>query len=195
MNITRSSSIRQYEHIGNIRHGVQTGPWRVEYDAPLDATNASKVMQGSVVSLNADGKFVPGCAAGSGKNQPVPFISMKNSFDPDVTTGIAGKTQALSTYSAVGDIITAIPCTSGYEIETTEFDTTAEYAYNDGVIPATGDDLGKVTVAAAAPGTSKPWLGIVSVPPGKSRNYKEGAPDYLGNQRLAFFTCFIPVHA
>lgn len=185
MNISRPSFTRQYEHIGNIRHGVQTGPWRVEFDAPVekDAGGAyTKINQGSVVSLNAAGKFVPGCAAGSTANHPVPFIAMKNVADPDVTAGITGKTQAVSTYSAVGDIITAIPCTSGYEIETTEFVGTT-FAPNDAITAATGNDLGKVKVATQAPYGDEPYLGFVSIPPKK---------DYLENQRLAFFACFIP---
>ena len=185
MGITRQTQTRQWEHIGNIRHGVQTGPWRVENPADVDSSDANydKIMQGSVVSINANGKYIAGCAAGSGINHPVPFISMKNIFDPDITTGYQGKTQEDSTYSAVGGTITAIPCTAGYELETTEFDALATYAYNDGVIPATSTDIGKVTVATKAPGQDDVYLGFVSRPP---------APDYFGNKRIAFWSNFIP---
>ena len=184
MSITRETHTRQYEHIGNVRHGVQTGPWRIELPAPVKDEAASKgIYQGSVVSLNSDGQYVIGCAAGSGINHPVPFISMKNIFDPDVTTGYQGRTQADTTYSAVGGMITAIPCTSGYELETTEFVAASTYAYNDGVIPATSTDIGKITVATAAPGAKDPYLGFVSKPP---------TPDYFDNKRVAFLTSFIP---
>ena len=185
MGITRQTQTRQWEHIGNIRHGVQTGPWRVENPADVDSSDANydKIMQGSVVSINANGKYIAGCAAGSGINHPVPFISMKNNFDPDVRTGYKGKTQADTTYSSVGGVITAIPVTAGYEMETTEFDATATYAYNDGVIPGTDTIVGKITVATAGPGATDPYMGFVSKPP---------ALDYFDNKRIAFLTTFIP---
>jgi len=209
MSITRSNFERQYKHIGNVRHGVQTGPWRVEFDAEVDSTNVNynKIYQGSVVSLNAAGKFIAGCTEGDGINHPVPFISMKNVFDPDVTTGIAGDVLPLAdppentnpaygypvkypqgtkdpTLSAVGSRITAIPTTSGYELETTEYNASATYNVNDGLIPADGDDLGKVTVATAGPGGAKPYIGFVTIPPAKL--------DAYGNKRLAFLANFIP---
>lgn len=184
MSITRETHTRQYEHIGNVRHGVQTGPWRIELPAPVKDEAASLgICQGSVVSLNSSGQYVIGCPAGSGINHPVPFISMKNIFDPDVQTGYNGKTQADTTYSAVGGVITAIPCTSGYEMETTEFVATYTFAYNDGVTAATSTNVGKLTVATKAPGQDEVYLGFVSKPP---------ALDYFNNQRIAFLTSFIP---
>jgi len=195
--LTREPLTRQDAHVGNVRHGVATGPWRVEYVAAVDTTDlaaARKIVQGSVVSLNATGKYVVGCAAGSGINNPVPFISLKNVFDPDVTTGKSGISVTYgggtystdlgtATLSAMGGNITAIPTTCGYELETTEFDAAATYAFNDGVIPATGDAIGKITVATAGPGGADPYLGFVSIPPTK---------DYFGNDRVAFFANFIP---
>lgn len=183
--LTRSPLQRQIDHIGNIRHGVATGPWRVEFSAPIkkDVATARDIFQGSVISLNANGQYILGCPAGSGVNRPVPFISLKNSFDPDVTTGVSDPKFGRSAYSAVGGIIAATPCTSGYELETTEYDAEATYAVNDGVIPGTSTKLGKVTVATAAPGGADPYLGFVSIPP---------KTDYFDNKRLAFFTDFIP---
>lgn len=182
--ITRETQTRQYEHIGNVRHGVQTAPWRVELPAALKKQDsAANIFQGSVVSLDSNGQYVIGCPAGSGINHPVPFISMKNNFDPDVRTGYKGKTQADTTYSSVGGVITAIPVTAGYEMETTEFDATATYAYNDGVIPGKTTLAGKVTVATAGPGATDPYMGFVSKPP---------ALDYFDNKRIAFLTTFIP---
>lgn len=150
-NITRSTYDRQYEHCGLVRHGVQTGPWRVEFDAPLkrDASgNYLKVKQGTVVSLDSNGEYIPGCAAGAtATNHPVPFIALKNVNDPDVMTGYEGKTLADSTISGVGGVITAIPCTSGYEISTTEFDPNLVYAPNDALTAAgaTGTAYNSVT--------------------------------------------------
>lgn len=189
--LTRSPYQRQIDHVGNVRHGVQTGPWRVEFPAAIDTANlanAKKIYQGSVISLNASGKYVLGCAASSGINCPVPFISMKNSFDPDVTTGISDGVN--TTYSAVGGIITAIPCTAGYEMETTEFDADATYNVNDGVVPGVSDKLGYVTVASGAPGGAEPYLGYVSKPP----YVPDKAEPAMNIKRLAFFTSFIPAN-
>jgi len=186
--ITRSTFDRQYEHIGKVSHGVQTGPWRVELPAPVKAdANAAKIFQGSVVSLNADGQYVPGCPAGSATNCPVPFISMKNVFDPDVTTGYndGANWNKRSTFSAQGGVITAVPSTAGYEMETTEFDSAATYAPNDALVAGTGDNLGKIVKATSGIG-SEPVLGFVSVPPRK---------DEHGNTRLAFLAAFVPAAA
>lgn len=183
--ITRSTFDRQYEHIANIRHGVATGPFRVEFPAPVKADeNAAKIFQGSVVSLDANGEYVAGCPAGSAVNCPVPFISLKNVFDPDVTTGYnsGDNWTKRSTFSAQGGKITAIPATAGYEMETTEFDTTATYAPNDALVAGTGDNLGKVVKATSGLG-SESILGFVSLAP---------STDEHGNKRLAFFTAFVP---
>lgn len=183
-NITRAPFDRQYEHVGNVRHGVQTGPWRVEFPAAVKDVEASlAIRQGSVISLDANGQYVIGCAAGSAANHPVPFISMKNIFDPDVMTGKKGATESTTTYSAVGGIIVGIPLTCGYEMETTEFDTTATYAPNDGLTAGVDTAIGKVVKATGAPGGTEPYLGFVSLAP---------KTDYIGNQRLAFFANFIP---
>lgn len=184
MSITRSSFDRQYEHVANIRHGAANAPWRVEFDAPVSANEANigNMVQGSVVSLDADGKYVLGAAVGTATNHPVPCIVMKNSFDPDVTTGIKGKNQTLTTYSMAGGVVTAIPMTCGYEMETTEFDTTKEFKPNDGVVADT-TNVGKVTLATVKPGSTEVYLGHVSVAP---------HGDHFGNKRLAFWADFIP---
>lgn len=187
--LTRTASERQYEHVGNIRHGVQTAPWRVEFPAMVstkdatDIANAKKIYQGSVVSLDQYGKYVLGCAAGTGANQPVPCISLKNVFDPDVTTGLVGKDMSVSYYSGVGGSITAVPVTCGYELETTEFDDTATYVPGDVVVAGTSTALGKVVKGTSAPGGAEVTLGYVSLAP---------ATDYLENKRLAFFAAFVP---
>lgn len=184
MSITRTAPAQQYEHIGNVRHGVQTGPWRVELSAPVkDEADSKNIVQGSVVSLNADGQFILGCGATTGANCPVPFISMKNIFDPDVTTGKQGRNMAESTYSSVGGKIVALPLTNGYEYETTEFDATATYKPNDGLTAGTSTKKGLFVKATAAPGGAEPYLGFVTIPP---------KVDYFDNKRIAFLSNFIP---
>lgn len=154
--ITRTDFTRQYEHVAVIAHGAHP-EYRLEFDAPVSTVAADlgkNIVQGSIVSLNADGKYVLGCGKGTGVNFPVPMISMKNFADPDVSSGISGASYRTSTYSAIGGVITAIPCTGSYEFETTEFDQTATYAPNDGLIPQVvgGAQTGLITLATAAPG-------------------------------------------
>lgn len=184
MAISRANLPRQYDHIAAIAHGAHP-EYRLEFDAFVKDEDASrKIFQGSVVSLNADGQYVLGCGAGTGVNYPVPCISLKNVFDPDVTAGVTGTTYRTTTYSAIGGKITAIPCTGGYEIETTEF-VAGTYAPNDALVPATSTDAGKITAATAQPGASEPYVGFVS----------RGVytPKNNPTARLSFFTNFIPV--
>lgn len=183
-NITRTNFTRQYEHVAVIAHGAHP-EYRLEFDAKVKDEAASKgIFQGSVVSLDANGEYVIGCGAGTGVNFPVPCISMKNVADPDVSAGIRGTDYRTSVYSAIGGVITAIPCTGGYEIETTEF-VQGTYAPNDAIVPATGDDIGKLKIATAQPGASEPYVGFVSRAPYVASNYN--------HTRLSFFTNFIPV--
>ena len=209
MAITRTDQLsRQSEHAGVIAHGAHP-EYRLEFPAEVATdTNAAKIYQGSVVSLNEDGQYVLGCGAGTASNFPVPCISMKNVFDPDVMTGkvadpetvevvVNGTTSDVvfynprkSTFSAVGGIITAIPCTGSYEIETTEFVGTSTYKPNDALIAATGDNLGKIDVAPAtlkdpyAAGNTSPVIGFVSKATFTVDAYQQ--------KRISFWANFIP---
>lgn len=191
MSITRSAFVdRQMAHIGNVRHGVATGPWRVEFDAKVHDDTGSdgaktclKIKQGSIVVLNKDGEFELATATNLAlktNNCAVPCISLKNVFDADVTTGMdTTSNPALDkTVSAMGNVITAIPVTSGYELETTEYDTVIQ-DYKPGDLLTVGTD-GKVTRSSDGSGVI---LGVVSKAPAK---------DYFNNTRLAFFTTFLP---
>ena len=188
MSITRSAFVdRQMAHIGNVRHGVATGPWRVEFDAKVhddtanEDPNCLKIKQGSVVVLNKDGEFELATATNLAlktNNCAVPCISLKNVFDADVTTGIETDPKIDKTVSAMGNVISAIPVTSGYELETTEYDTTVT-DYKPGDLLTVGTD-GKVTRSIDGSGVI---LGVVSKAPAK---------DYFNNTRLAFFATFLP---
>ena len=187
--ILRQHHPRQFEHIGVVRHGIATGPNRIEFVAPIkDTTEANRIVQGSVVSLDQNGTFVAGAAAGTGINRPVPMIAMNNGFDNGVTTGELASSMAYSSYPISGGLIAAIPVTSGYEIETSEFDPDATYHLNDGLIPGTEAKLGKVTVATEGPGKTQPYLGFVSVLGNDKGIHK---PPYKV-KRIAFLACFIP---
>ena len=206
--ITRTDFTRQYEHVAVIAHGAHP-EYRVEFDAPVAVTvaggttsivdDAKKIRQGSVVSVNAEGKYIIGCGAGSDVNYPIPCISLKNVADPDVTAGVEGATYRTSTYSAIGGIITAIPCTAGYEIETTEY-VAGTYTPGDALVPATDTNIGKVTIASTpvfiTGGTfsASPILGFVSKVPltADAASNRFGTKPSYDYNRLSFFTNFIP---
>ena len=215
MAITRTDQLsRQSEHAAVIAHGAHP-EYRLEFPAEVATdANATSIYQGSVVSLNEYGQYVLGCDKGSAANFPVPCISMKNVFDPDVATGkvadpenveytvtVDGNTQTKtvtfynprkSTFSAVGGIITAIPCTGSYEIETTEFVTGSTYHPNDALIVGStaGVDLGKIDVAPAtlknpyAAGNASPVIGFVSKATFTVDAYQQ--------KRISFWANFIP---
>lgn len=187
MSITRSAFVdRQMAHIGNVRHGVATGPWRVEFDAKVHDDTGSegaktclKIKQGSVVHLNEFGEFTLGVPTKTSTSCSVPCISLKNVSDADVTTGIGADPKIDQTVSAMGSVITAIPVTSGYELETTEFNAADKDNLKVGTF-ITADADGKVK--ACTTGTEV-IIGVVSKAP---------ALDYLNNTRVAFFATFLP---
>ena len=212
MAITRTDQLsRQSEHAAVIRHGAHP-EYRLEFPAEVaNVANATSIYQGSIVSLNADGQYILGCGAGTGVNFPVPCISLKNIFDPDVATGkvadpknevvtINGETATVtyynprkSTYSAVGGIITAIPLTGSYELETTEFVQTSTYHVNDALVVGStaGVDLGKIDVAGSTDynnpygvGNDSPIVGFVSKPAYEMEPYQQ--------KRISFWANFIP---
>ena len=107
-------------------------------------------------------------------------------------TGLESIDYRKSTYSAVGGKITGIPCTAGYEIETTEF-VAGQYKVNDalttpvGAPGATVANRGKLTKATAAPflaSGSQPIFGFVSRVPYENKAYIQN--------RIGFWTNFIP---
>ena len=192
MKITRESGTQQYEHVAAIAHGAHP-EYRLEFDAYVSATpdtvaGSLKIRQGSIVHVNEDGEYQIGCPAGENLVFPVPCISMKNIYDPDVTTGRDTGNYRTSQWCPVGGKITAIPLTGSYEIETTEFkavEGTNPYVPGAALVPGAGDDIGLIVLATEMPGGSEPYCGFVSKAP--------YAPQvsYMHN-RLSFFANFIP---
>ena len=212
--LTRTNFERQIDHAAVLAHGAHP-KYRVEHDGEVDVSTPAKttanqaIKQGSVVHLDSTtGQYNIGLAAASSINFPVPFISLKNAFDPDVTTGVLGNSETVtyqttsggstvtssatfynprrSTYSAVGGKITAIPMTAGYEIETTEF-VDGTYHINDALTAAKSTDIGKLKVATQVPfkaSGSEPILGFVSRVPYTNDAYLQ--------KRIGFWTNFIP---
>lgn len=186
--LNRKPFARQQDHVAVVAHGAHPVN-RVEIVAKVkDVEESYNITQGSIVSIDEAGEYVIGCGKGTGVNFPVPCIAFKNVADPDVSTGYMGKTHRLTTISAVGGKIVALPCTAGYEIETTEFDPDADYFYNDAITPATGEKIGLITKATAQPfqagGASEPIIGFVSRKPYDVKAH--------ANRRIGFLTNFIP---
>lgn len=166
--IKKSAGNLQYAHRGFVTSGANEGT-RLELTAPLDhEKDYTKVVQGSIISLTADGKFAPGCEKGdtSGMRWDIPCVCIKNYFDQDVTTGrVAPAGFPLNeTYSFVGGQATGVPLTAGYEIETSEYDAEALKNAKPGtaLVAGTEANLGKVTKATTLPGGAVPYLGYLS---------------------------------
>lgn len=192
MQITRESGTQQYEHVASIAHGTHPD-YRLEFPAPVSATGdtiegARKIRQGSIVHVNTSGEYEIGCPAGENLVFPVPCISMKNIYDPDVTSGRATGNYLTTQWSPVGGKITAIPLTGSYEIETTEFKAVNganPYVPGAALVPGTGADIGLLVVASEMPGGAEPYCGFVSKAPYAPQQ------TYMHN-RLSFFANFIP---
>lgn len=145
--------------------------WRAEYAAEGADVN-EEIHEGSLISLNAEGKFVLGCAAGTGANHPMPMFSCKDNANAGVVQW-GGNVFAGYHHGLVA--------TGGFEIETSEFDAEAVYAYNDMLMPGVA---GKVTKATGAAYGEFPVVGIVSRPPQINKTCE--------CQTVRFWSMFIP---
>lgn len=146
-----------------------------------EGNDASDVIyDGTLCSLNAEGKLVKGVTGGTGTNLPMPLFSCTNSYDNGVR---------MLGYQTFGGQYMTLVATGGYEIETTEF-VPGVYNPNDALVPATADNLGKVTKAAdAVYEGSLPIVGIVS------QGIRTDESGLEAVNRLAFWTVFIPAKA
>ena len=144
--------------------------WRAEYAAPGADIN-EEIHEGSLISLNDEGKFVLGCAKGEGAKRPMPMWSCKDIANAGVVQ-FGGNVFAGNYHGLVA--------TGGFEIETSEFDA-AEYGYNDMLMPGTN---GKIVKATGAAYGEFPVVGIVSRPPAKNRTCE--------CQTIRFWSTFLP---
>lgn len=144
--------------------------WRADYSAE-GADVAQEIHEGSLISLNAEGKFVLGCEKGEGANRPMPMWSCK-----DINN--AGVVQFGGNVFA--GYYNGLVATGGFEIETSEFDA-AEFKYNDLLMPGTAGKVAKATGAAYG---EFPVVGVVSRPPMQNRTCE--------CQTIRFWSTFIP---
>lgn len=183
---------QQYENYVDVKAGDLELSNQLVKTAMLseaESDSAEKIVRGSVVSLNEEGKFKLGCPVGSGNIYPMPMFARKNAYDPDVMTGAVGEStgETLAT-SVVGGRMAAYVATGGFELESSEFDKAATYKVN---MALTADAAGKVVPAGS--GTvygNQTVLGIVSQVPFRS---KASFNVYgTGNNRICFWTTFFP---
>lgn len=125
--------------------------------APVNADVADPIVSGNVVSLNDDGEWVLGAAAGK-----IPFLALSDQVDTDV--------------SAAG-LVPAVSLAGKFEIEVTLFaDDT--YNINDVLVAGTSGDLGLLD-KGALDGTAD-ILGAVTKAPADLNN--NSGPTYTNGQ-------------
>jgi len=148
---------------------------------------------GSVVSLNAAGKFVYGVVDGA-----MPMFLFQNSDDPDVANdgGDALVTSGAWTAVAPTGKMMALPAAGAYELATTEVKgTIANFVPNDllAVVATNGDagnhaDRGKVEEMAwdltGNAGTMRDVVGVVS---------RVGAANSHGKDEVSFWPVYLPL--
>ena len=160
--------------------------WRAEYAAEGADVN-QEIHEGSLISLNTDGKFVLGCEAGTAGRRYMPMWSCKDISNAGVVQ-FGGNVFAGYYHGLVA--------TGGFEIETSEFVPPAtssdKYVYNDLLKPAPSikdEDgkeigIGKVTKAAGDAYGAFPVVGVVSRPPQTNKTCE--------CQTIRFWTMFLP---
>ena len=134
------SPSQMYEHELNPVKGWPS-PYAVDFTAEISASETNTINGGAVCYLDANGEFRLGGGTG---NEVCIFV-----FDP-LNADVGNIT---------GSERTGLPAVVAYEVQTTEFVSSQDYTPNTFLTPATGDDLGKVTVGT--PYTNK-ICGIVS---------------------------------
>lgn len=164
--------------------------WRVEYTAKfsktaLNAISGGVVFEGRVVSLNSNGEFELGV---SGTRMPM-FLK-QDTDNPDVATYTPPYDPTQEPLAPVAIqpgtdvVVSAYVAIGGFELATTEFDSSRTYSYNDTLTAPTGTDIntsGKLTNANAVPYVNA-VCGVVSRPPYKNafqRNVLAFWPVYL----------------
>lgn len=175
-------------------------PHAVDYSAAFAAGTGGNsglhdtfvAFSGSVVSLNAAGKFVYGVVDGA-----MPMFLFQNSDDPDVANdgGDALVTSGAWTAVAPTGKMMALPAAGSYELATTEVKgTITGFVPNDllAVVATNGDagnhaDRGKVEEIAWAvgnAGTMADVVGIVS---------RIGAANSHGKDEVSFWPVYLPL--
>lgn len=177
---------QMYDHKVDVVHGPPTNH-RLEYFAKIGEGEAWN--RGACVSADSNGFLVAGCAAGTVGNRPMPMVALQGPLDLDVYT---------DQYSGGTAVGSALVCTGGYEVATTEFVKVSNgepvaYAVNDFI---TSDASGNWTKAGVdAGGKTVPVCGVVSVATnGAARINALGTKTYSNYDipLLTFWTVYLP---
>lgn len=169
---------------------------------PVATADLETLISGRVGSLNSSGQIQLGLASG----KAMPLFVFKGVDQPSVySSGTADS----STYwvggnsSATRSTALALVASGGWEIQTTEFDTTATYAPNDFLtVMSAGADKGKVTRTTAAPYGTTAIVGVCSVHENAQNNqdaFTTGQPprglSANNKETLTFWSVFLPATA
>jgi hypothetical protein len=133
---------------------------------------------GGLVSLNAAGKLIAGCPAGTLGNRPMPLFAGQSSESFDANSDVG---------NISGGNGSAAVATGGFEIATSSYDDTVAYAPND-LLTTSSDTSVKVTKLTTDPYGVKPVVGVVS-------RGSTGAPvltSPYGTKKRTFWTLFLP---
>lgn len=154
----------------------------LDYAAKLSSAFEFALPRGRVVHVDATGKFMPGA------HQTCPAVFLLNgSEDADVSNpGTTSSGNFMHYAIAPTGNLSGLVATGGYEISSTEFDTTRTYAPGDllsatrAAAPAAGD--GKLTNNAVTQFV-KPVVGVVS---------SGSATNHNGISALSFWCVWLP---
>lgn len=175
-----------FEHTCEPVHGGQAGP--LVKQRPIAANSITKAYAGRVVTLDSNGNFQVG---NGGSKWAMPMFLIRGIESPSVyTEGNQWWQPAPS--ASVG--IAAV-ATGGFELQSTEFNTSGTYAPNT---PLTADSDGVLTPISGTTGLNTYWVvGICSVYENQE-NYRP-VPTMLpvgknanGKDVLTFWSVFLP---
>ena len=154
----------------------------LDYDAKLASAVTFDVPRGRVVHVDSDGAFRPGA-----HNTGVAIFLLNGSADADVSNpGTTAAGNFMHKAIAPSGKMSGLVATGGYEISTTEFDSSRTYAPGD-LLTATASNTdattGGVITNDSVVQFVNPVVGVVSS--GKAKNHN-------GIQALSFWCVWLP---
>lgn len=147
---------------------------RLDFHAAPVADEA--LNEGSLMSLDSDGKFIAGCPPGAGGSNiiPMPIFALQGIDDFDANSDVG---------NISGGVMSGVVATGGFEIATTEFEIGPTYAPNTLLTSDEAGTKGLVTEAAGLPYGAETICGVVS---------KTNSVNADGKQMLSFWTVYLP---
>jgi len=156
---------QNYDHLLVAVSGYH-GMHDLQFKAGIAANQAW--FRGSLVSLASVSELKAGCG-----DLEMPLWAINATADFDVASDVG---------NTAGGAVATLVATGGYELKTTEFVRTNQYAANDFLTAGLGADLGKVTLAPTD-WTTRLVCGVVSA---------GVETDTYGQSVLRFWPVFLP---